>query len=680
MIMKKIFTFIAAMLVAFAVNADPVVLPATLDVNNVSFRSANMPDFVLEEGTYAGTYFDMGAHDDANDTLLYALWDVTIQPITYNVAVVVYNTNSWRVQLDILNQSDEVVKAIRYKGSSGQCGQYSIGSIDMSDLAAGNYKVRLHAATAWSAMKLRDVIFEADYSGVSVDLPGTLQPAYAELSSGATIANGAIAFAPGTANQEYAIWNVSVAEACSFNVSIDYTSTNGHTYGVAIFSEDGQTQIGAVAEAQSWDAGGVKKLGAIAVPAAGNYTVKLTNATQWSEAILNSITLIPVYTVAGVEALCGVNWANDAAQNDMTYSEDAFRWTSGPVYYDSTSTWGFRVVKDHTWTGFPDGNYEIKSDWRLTSGAGYYNVEIAYTTAPQAIEVTATYLYPKVEVAGDFNEWAHEKLTYNPSGYFYKNIPLTAGNREFKVLINDAWYGNNDPMTRVNCENRTFASEADNCHLLADVDGYYTFYYQNDLVSVSYPLIVREAANTNYQSLCTPYDATLDGATAYTVGAASESGVNINPVVGNLEAGHSYIIKPAAVGTITVNFVAEGSSTTTPVQPNGTGLRGQLVGNYTYVYNNEPTWKNIFVLLDDDMFHQVVADGSVTITPTHAYLHIEGQEIVPNPGAPGIRIIENATNIQNIEGNETAVKFIENGKLFIKKNGVVYDAVGTVVK
>ena len=228
MIMKKIFTFIAAMLVAFAVNADPVVLPATLDVNNVSFRSANMPDFVLEEGTYAGTYFDMGAHDDANDTLLYALWDVTIQPITYNVAVVVYNTNSWRVQLDILNQSDEVVKAIRYKGSSGQCGQYSIGSIDMSDLAAGNYKVRLHAATAWSAMKLRDVIFEADYSGVSVDLPGTLQPAYAELSSGATIANGAIAFAPGTANQEYAIWNVSVAEACSFNVSIDYTSTNGH--------------------------------------------------------------------------------------------------------------------------------------------------------------------------------------------------------------------------------------------------------------------------------------------------------------------------------------------------------------------------------------------------------------------------------------------------------------------
>ena len=60
--MKKIFFFVSAMLVALAVSADPVVLPATLDVTNVSYRSEGMPDFVIEEGQdYAGTYFDMGA-------------------------------------------------------------------------------------------------------------------------------------------------------------------------------------------------------------------------------------------------------------------------------------------------------------------------------------------------------------------------------------------------------------------------------------------------------------------------------------------------------------------------------------------------------------------------------------------------------------------------------------------
>ena len=102
--MKKIFFFVSAMLVALAVSADPVVLPATLDVTNVSYRSEGMPDFVIEEGQdYAGTYFDMGAHDSSNDTLLYAEWDVTIEPIKYNIAVDVYNTNSWRVQLYLLN-------------------------------------------------------------------------------------------------------------------------------------------------------------------------------------------------------------------------------------------------------------------------------------------------------------------------------------------------------------------------------------------------------------------------------------------------------------------------------------------------------------------------------------------------------------------------------------------------
>lgn len=657
------------MLVAFAVNADPVVLPATLDVTNVSFRSDNLPDSIIADGgAYDGTYFDMGAHDSSNDTLLYVEWDVTIEPITYNIAVDVYNTNSWRVQLDILNQSDQVVKAIRYKGSSSQKGQFSIGSLDLSDLAAGNYKVRARSATAWSRLKLKDIIFVADYSGVSVDLPGTLEPAYAELSTNASITNGAIAFKPSTANQEYAIWNVSVAEACSFNVSIDYTSTNGHTYGVAIFSADGQTQIGSVAEDQSWDAGGVKKLGAIAVPAAGNYTVKLTNATQWSEALLNSITLIPVYTVAGVEALCGVEWANNAAQNDMTYSEGAFRWTSGPVYYDGTSTWGFKVCKDHTWTAFPNDNYELKPDWKLTSGAGYYNVEIAYTTAPQAIEVTATYLYPKVEVAGTFNGWTLEELTYSPSGYLYKNIPVTAGDNEFKVIVNNVWQGNEGVMTRINCENWAFAPEVKNSGLKADIDGSYTFYYQNDLVSVSYPTsFTRVVNNTNYQTLCVPFDAVKpENVAIYEVTDVSASSVTIGvPDIAYLEAGHSYIIKPEVVADIIINMKDEGNAVAAPIDTHMFGVLGAT---------KEPTAAEGIYILSENEFHLVAADNVVTISSTRAYV----KNVDPN-AAPALRIIGTATDIQNVQGEET-YKFIQNGQLYIMKNGVVYDAMGATVK
>ena len=335
--------------------AAAVVLPATLDVTNVSFRSEGMPDFVIEEGQdYAGTYFDMGAHDSANDTLLYAEWNVTIQPIKYNVAVDVYNTNSWRVQLYLLNQAGDTLKSLRYKGSSGQKGQFAIGSMDLSDLEAGDYKVIAHAATAWSAMKLKDVIFAADYQGVSVELPGTLQPAYAELSSGASVANNAIAFAPATANNEYATWNVSFAEAGKYIVTIDMTAPNGHTYGVALLSADGAEQIGAVAEAQAWDTG-VKELGAIAVPEAGNYVVKLTNATQWSEAVLNGITFAaaPKYYLAGTMN----EWA-EAAEGYM-FAENPE--SEGEYMLTTTLAEGaeFKVRCGGDWYPAEGGNYVV---------------------------------------------------------------------------------------------------------------------------------------------------------------------------------------------------------------------------------------------------------------------------------------------------------------------------------
>ena len=318
--MRKILSLCAAFLFAAGMMADPVVLPATLDVNNVSFRSVGMPDFTppVESG-FTGTYFDMGAHDDANDTLLYAEWDVTIQPIKYNLSVDVYNENSWRVQIYLLNQAGDTVKDLRYKGSSGQCGKFAIGSIDMSDLTAGNYKLRARAATAWSKMKLKDVIVEADYHGVNVDLPGELLPAYSLLYGNATATSEAISFKPSTANTDYATWNVSFAKAGEYKVAIDITASNGHNYGVALLSEDGTTEIAAVNEGGQKSDTGEKELGAITVATAGKYVIKLTNAVQWSEAVLNKIKFIAPASAVPTEAAPVPTWP--AAQVVSLYSD-----------------------------------------------------------------------------------------------------------------------------------------------------------------------------------------------------------------------------------------------------------------------------------------------------------------------------------------------------------------------
>lgn len=455
--MKKFFSFFAAMLIAVAANAAPVALPAVLDVTNVSFRSEGMPDFVIEEGQdYAGTYFDMGAHDSSNDTLLYAEWDVTIEPIKYNIAVDVYNTNSWRVQLYLLNQAGDTVKNLRYKGSSGQKGQFAIGALDLSDLEAGNYKVRAHAATAWSAMKLKDVIFAADYQGVTVDLPGTLLPAYAELSAGATIANNAIAFAPSTANSESAKWNVNFAKAGDFNVTIDITASNGHTYGVALLSADGASEIGAVAETQAWDTG-VKELGAITVPAAGNYMVKLTNATQWSEAVLNSITFAG--GAPEVKYYLKNNWdaASDWTWKEMTKIED--------------DNYQLKAVFGGTGVNVNTADSDEGSDWYPIENISAFDVNVEQTTlkakdtvvfvyTPSEKSLAAIVVGPYVEPSGvehtytvagssavafgtawDPTNTANDMAKQDDGSYKWEkaNLELPAGTIEFKVCQDHAW-------------------------------------------------------------------------------------------------------------------------------------------------------------------------------------------------------------------------------------------------
>lgn len=408
------------------------------------------------------------------------------------------------------------------------------------------------------------------------------------------------------------------------------------------------------------------------------FKVVASSSTQSDDAETN-VTVALSATVAGSDAdynpdvaspAFGTYWNMTDTNNDMVYSEDVFTLTKSKVYLPAKNL-VFKVGINHDW-GF---SYPGTDRVLEIPQAGYYDLTFTLTWSTKTISAVATYLYPKVEVAGDFNgdgDWTVEEMSYNPSGYLYKNIPLTAGNREFKVIINDVWYGNNGTMTRVDCENKTFASEADNCHLLADVDGYYTFYFQNDLVSVSYPTTFTRVVNSlNYQTLCVPFDAVKpENVTIYDVTEVTASSVTIGvPDIAYLVAGHSYIIKPQVVADIVINMKSEGDEVDAPVN---TYLYGILGADY------KPTAALGAYVLSEGQFHLVAEDDAATVKSTRAYLKAVNASL-----APALRIVEagsGATDIQNVEGNEVAVKFIENGKLFIRKNGVVYDVTGAVVK
>ena len=802
--MKKILSLCTAMLCAFAVSADPVALPATLDVNNVSFRSEGMPDFVIADGQdYAGTYFDMGAHDNPTDTLLYAEWDVTIEPMLYNIAVDVYNTNSWRVQLYLLNQAGDTLKSLRYKGSSGQCGQFSVGAMDMRDLAAGNYKVRAHAATAWSAMKLKDVIFEADYSGVTVELPGELAPAYAELSANASIANGAIAFKPATANDEYATWNVHFAEAGDYTVTVNIDGTNCHDYTVALLSADGETELGAVIEGGCHEDAGVKELGSIGVPAAGDYVVKLTNATQWSNAVMYGITFTTIVPVEDVYSIAGSFNEWNSGANVMTKVADGL--------YMAQLTLGdrheFKVVRNGSdWIGYAADKVNAALTEEVFEDAGG-NFCVTFPGAPATYVVDFYWnaaeekVYVKYDLEGNtftlVGEEAIAGISWDPTAAMNdmvsngdgtlslvkSNVALGAGNYGYKVACNHDWSVNfgdpnsGDPnnnafltISESGTYDITFSISADKVLSAVAVeqvpftiaDGYYLigkiegvegwsvtdltadrkfkpnlggedgeYFLVADLAIDDQFKVVSVVENaiatwfpdpgSNYvveadhagaakhiyfkpagedhpelnngwhygkiyvapnpmeltlvegwNTICLPYAAEIADVDAYAIEGidlvnGSISLIEINDVLAPATA---YLINGAAGSH---EATLKGGKVADPVEINS--FRGNLSAT-PEILNAEDANYGYFVLSGDE-FHHLAGDATATVNQYKAYIRMAKNDIPTN--APALRIIENATNLTNIEG-ETAVKFIENGQLRIMMNGVVYDITGAIVK
>ena len=81
-------------------------------------------------------------------------------------------------------------------------------------------------------------------------------------------------------------------------------------------------------------------------------------------------------------------------------------------------------------------------------------------------------------------------------------------------------------------------------------------------------------------------------------------------------------------------------------------------------------------------FYWMADNGEAFINKAHkAYLALMENVFDPAFLAPAILFNENnATNIENVEGQEKAVKFIENGQIYIRKDGVVYDAMGRVIR
>ena len=190
------------------------------------------------------------------------------------------------------------------------------GARELPDLinipATGNYIIKLTNQTQWSSAILHSIQFEY-VGGAVINIP-----AEEMIGEDAVIvdeghkkvykdADGNLQYNDNsTPLGEYVYWNINATEAGDMNVTLNVVApevgpASGHQFLVELYSDLNASPIASSAEASSTSATGARELpDVINIPATGSYIIKLTNQTQWSSAILHSITFTAAPVLSNV--------------------------------------------------------------------------------------------------------------------------------------------------------------------------------------------------------------------------------------------------------------------------------------------------------------------------------------------------------------------------------------------
>lgn len=515
--------------------------------------------------------------------------------------------------------------------------------------AVGDYKVILHDDQEWASTKIDNVTISY-IGGAVLAMPGTTNINEAWFSAEGTRAAGKIDFPDGHIQEGWVKWNVHFANAASYKVKVNINSNNGHNYTVGLYNgEDDPTPI-------TWEEGGQTDdaspldLGAKEVPA-GDYILKVTNATQYSDAELISVQFI--YEGGAVITLPGTLTLAEAVLSPLAYKED------GTNYIHFTDDAHVSQVPDQ-W-----------AKWNVQAAAGVYSFtfDIASPNYGQYV----------ITVLDDQNNevFTHE---YDKDGDGSYTSPGIVLNGNYTVQMQNLQGHSKGYIT-------SMTATQDEAIFIVDenaTDGAYIA--AMDGVSKK-ALIKRTFKGGMYNTLCIPVEPGLgeltnvfgDGYELLELESAVLDGntLNLNFVnVTSFLAGRPYLIKPTqdvenpiipqhSIHNYTTNYVVSSTN-------------ADLIGSF--VKGEVPAGEDNLFLGPNDLLY--FSSTSTPIKGTRAYFQLKG---IPHPQQviKHARIVKGTqviTEIDLVGADSKAIKTIENGQLIITIDGVRYNVMGTKIQ
>ncbi len=419
---------------------------------------------------------------------------------------------------------------------------------------------------------------------------------------------------------------------------------------------------------------------------AGKYVISINSETMQAYITPNLNATRSYYVIGSNADVFGGSW-NLSNVGTMTGSSNIYTWTKTGVSFAAGETFEWKVLaKEGTGDLGWDNQYGpmgYKNDLAnkeetILPEDGIYTLtfkmdlnksvipEVTATKTANAIHHYTLYVNDQTGWGNDFKVYAWngtsyllgtwaETLSFTPEtekigDVTYKKYPFMPDSKSYSFIFSKNGH-------------ETDRKQIDN-FLTPDEYNYYI------TVTTSAATINHKTASILQKKEYTTYvtedilDFTDNDLKAYIATGATSTKVNLQsveavpsatPLVLKGTADTKYEVKViASADAIDGNLLVAGDGSTT--------IGGE--SNYDYILSN-------------GLFYRA---ESGTVAVGKAYLHL----LAAPTGAPSALRLDfeenNATDIEAIEAVEEGVKFFQNGKLYIKKNGVVYDMLGTVVR
>ena len=518
----------------------------------------------------------------------------------------------------------------------------------------GDYKIILHDDQEWSSAKIDNITLS--YIGGDIQaMPGTTDISDAWFSANGTRADGKISFPGSTIQDGWVKWNVSFANTGNFNVTLNINSNNCKNYTVALVDANDANVVTPLTlnDCSTTGTPVALAMGAMEVPA-GNYILKVTNATQNSDAELINVNF--AYTGGGIIDIPGT-----IALNEAILSERAFIDGDGLHFVDAEHLW---LMSE----GYAKWNIHVAADgiYKFTANCNSSNYSNLTIQVLQGGEEKYTYT-PQYTYSG-------EKTIVSPEWF------LEAGNYELK-LSNPANNSNGYLVSLVaTAEENVFIMDentTDDGSIAAAAGNTYKF------------LLKRSFTAERYYTICIPVGSWDDelklafGADyeLWKMSSATQAGdeISLNFEQCNTESFHAgwpYLIKPSidVQNPIFHNEKTIQNSTYNNVQ---TFAAADFIGSFYKTVI--PAGESNLYLQNNNLYYSET--NNTPIKGTRAWIQLKQSGSLAPARARIVLLNQVVTNIQLAEQEENkAIKTIENGQLIIIRDGVRYNAMGVIMK